>query len=803
VTPDDTCATQDVFCDFETRNTGGCDLTKAGASRYAADEKTEILIFGYRTGGVDYSWAPGVKTGLTPDDTCAVPTEPAKAPVSDRRLRALDIFCGAGCATLGLRQAGFTHITGVDIEDHQSNYCGDAFVQMDAIEYLQTADLSQFDYIHASPPCKFFTELGHSFEIKKHFVDLITPTRPLLEASGLPWVIENVPKARPYLRDPITLCASMFPGLETATHQLRRHRLFESNFSLAAPSACRHKGKGGKPVGGIYGGHGRDRRRPKAGGPNPEHQSGSNLSWEDQFVLMGVPVGSMTLDELSEGIPPIYARYIAEAWMKQAGVTAPAPSIAMSESVTVSAPMSVAVPVSRDPLERLAADPAMTFVCFGGLEQAIWREIMVGRHGFPPIETRRWLDLRAVASSFALPRSLDKALAALGTPIKKDMAGQRLVRSLSRPNHRSGAYPELTPAILERVTAYNRGDILALETMHGRGLGALPPGEQAVWELDQRINARGIKIDVEFVEAAKRIADQVMGEAIAEFKSLTGGILPTQVQKTRDWLQDRQCALPNLEAETIEEALEAPGLPDNVRRALEIRLIVAAASLKKLNAMLAVVGPDGRARGLLQYHGASTGRWSGQLIQPQNFPRPTLEADVDPEELAAAVRSGDPERLRAHGKPVDVLVSALRCALIAAEDQLLGAGDFSMIEACILLALAGQHDKCALIAQGADVYRDKSAAIYGLDRAAFMAIPEDELTPEQVEQRRIGKNAVLGCGYGIGAEGFYRRFCRHVENGKELAARIVAIYRNQWAPAVPKLWRDLETTARRAMLRPG
>ena len=96
-----------------------------------------------------------------------------------------------------------------------------------------------------------------------------------------------------------------------------------------------------------------------------------------------------------------------------------------------------------------------------------------------------------------------------------------------------------------------------------------------------------------------------------------------------------------------------------------------------------------------------------------------------------------------------------------------------------------------------------AATIYGLDRAAFMAIPEDELSPEETEQRRIGKNGVLSSGYGIGAEGFYRRFCRHVEGGKELAARIVGVYRNQWAPAVPRLWRDLEQTARRAMLRPG
>ena len=458
---------------------------------------------------------------------------------------------------------------------------------------------------------------------------------------------------------------------------------------------------------------------------------------------------------------------------------------------------------SRDPLEELAANPDVAFVCFGGFEQVIWQKIMVERHAFAPISTRRWVDLRATCCSFALPRSLDKALTALGLSIKKDKEGQRLVRSLSRPNRKTGAYPELTPAIIERVVEYNRIDIVALEAMRKQGLGVLSAAEQVVWELDQRINARGIAIDVGFVEAAKRIADQVMGEAIAEFAQLTGDISPHQVQKTRAWLKGRGCVLPNLDSETVGAALELAGLPDDVRRVLEIRQITAATSLKKLDAMLACVGADGRARGLLQYHGAATGRWSGQLIQPQNFPRPTLEAAVDPEELAAAVNTGDPERLRCWGKPIDVLVSGLRHALTAADGAMLGAGDFSMIECCVLLALAGQQDKCELIAQGVDVYRDMAATIYGLDRAAFMAIPEDQLSPEETEQRRIGKNGVLSSGYGIGAEGFYRRFCRHVEGDRELAARIVGVYRHQWAPAVPRLWRDLERAARQAMQRPG
>ena len=164
---------------------------------------------------------------------------------------------------------------------------------------------------------------------------------------------------------------------------------------------------------------------------------------------------------------------------------------------------------SRDPLEELAANPDVAFVCFGGFEQVIWQKVMVERYAFAPISTKRWVDLRATCCSFALPRSLDKALTALGLAIKKDKEGQRLVRGLSRPNRKTSAYPELTPAIIERVVEYNRIDIVALEAMRKQAQRASRGPNRRCGSLIQRINARGIAIDAGFVQAAKRIADQV------------------------------------------------------------------------------------------------------------------------------------------------------------------------------------------------------------------------------------------------------------------------------------------------------
>ena len=153
-----------------------------------------------------------------------------------------------------------------------------------------------------------------------------------------------------------------------------------------------------------------------------------------------------------------------------------------------------------------------------------------------------WTSARHVVA-LALPRSLDKTLTALGLPIEKDKAGQRLVRSLSKAHPKTGAYPELTPEILDRVVAYNRLDILALEAMHRQGLGALPAPEQAVWELDQRINARGIAIDIDFVQAAKRISDQAIGEVTEEFAGLTGRPHPASGAKNPGVAEGAQMGL--------------------------------------------------------------------------------------------------------------------------------------------------------------------------------------------------------------------------------------------------------------------
>jgi DNA (cytosine-5)-methyltransferase 1 len=149
--------------------------------------------------------------------------------------RALDLFCCAGGATKGLQEAGF-HVTGVDIKP-QPRYCGDEFHQADAIEF----PVDGYDFIWASPPCQAFTSLRFMPTAKEH-PNLIPQTREKLVRAQVPYCIENVEGAplgaSGYL---ILLCGTMF-GLQTkdGRAELRRHRLFETSFSIALRPACQH-----------------------------------------------------------------------------------------------------------------------------------------------------------------------------------------------------------------------------------------------------------------------------------------------------------------------------------------------------------------------------------------------------------------------------------------------------------------------------------------------------------------------------------------------------------------------------------
>jgi DNA (cytosine-5)-methyltransferase 1 len=216
--------------------------------------------------------------------------------------RLLDLFCGAGGAAMGYARAGF-EVVGVDITP-QPNYCGDEFVEADALRVLDMLTgvydeplinalmTRPFDAVHASPPCQAYIRSGMVAKDGRH-PDLLGRTRELLEQTGFPWVIENVPGAP--MRADLVLCGSMF-GLG-----VRRHRWFESNVALPPwpPAACDHS----LPITGVYGhphgkgGAWRNGRRPMLPSDRATWSREMGIDWMHPL-------------ELAAAIPPAYTEFL-------------------------------------------------------------------------------------------------------------------------------------------------------------------------------------------------------------------------------------------------------------------------------------------------------------------------------------------------------------------------------------------------------------------------------------------------------------------------------------------------------------
>lgn len=228
--------------------------------------------------------------------------------------RLIDGFCCAGGAARGYQRAGF-HVTGYDIKP-QPRYAGDVFVLGSFLDLTPEYIRENFDAAHASPPCQAHTAMKTMHNAKVH-ADLVEPTRALLMASGLPWIMENVVGAP--LDNPTLLCGTMF-GLGVEDAELRRHRLFETSFHVLAPT-CQH---GQRDTIGIYGGHVRNRRRARTIGVYGEGARDSRRKFDkgvpdfttDQGrVAMGIDW--MTTAELSQAIPPAYTEFLGRQLLAQ------------------------------------------------------------------------------------------------------------------------------------------------------------------------------------------------------------------------------------------------------------------------------------------------------------------------------------------------------------------------------------------------------------------------------------------------------------------------------------------------------
>jgi len=416
-------------------------------------------------------------------------------------------------------------------------------------------------------------------------------------------------------------------------------------------------------------------------------------------------------------------------------------------------------------------------------ERMIWERVCVPKYGWPAVGPRQWRCSLACAARLTYPRSLEGVGSAMGLGTQKDLKGHAAMLRMSKPK-KDGTF-DGTLEKLQVVYDYCLQDV-AVESQIISKLEELPPMELDIWQLDQTINSRGLPINATAVQRAIHIAEaeaEIFKRRMAE---LTNGEVPSpsMVARLKAWLELTGLKLPDLGAETLTRALET-NLEPRQREALMIRQRSSKSSVTKLQGMLDRMDADGRVRGNLVYHGAATGRWAGTGIQIQNFPRGVLSpSEVElARELVDQNREDHLEVLL--GNPLDVLSSCLRSYIEAKPGHRLMVSDFASIEARVLAWVTGEQALVDLFASGGLVYETMASRIYG--------VPVEEVTKTQ---RHVGKTAILGCGYGMGARAF-KDACRTMAGISirlRFAKQVVRAYRAA-NPQISSFWARINSAA--------
>ncbi len=477
-------------------------------------------------------------------------------------------------------------------------------------------------------------------------------------------------------------------------------------------------------------------------------------------------------------------------------------------------------------------------------ERGIWNNIMVPTFGWPVIAHEQWRCSAAKAATYALPRSLEKVGAALGLDIQKDVEGGKLMKKMSVPRKalkadikawgvkhaqcwacdgkgkvarsifRSkqftcpdcgglGYDPARVPSIpvlwhegrelLERLCQYCRVDVLAEEQL-SHSLRDLNTFETVAYLVDQAANERGFHLDAEAIQTALELIDIEFADLNAELRELTGGEVEKATQRERmlTWLEAQGLELEDTTKETVAATLERSDLLPHVRRAVELMKQLGRSSTAKYIKMASWVCPDSRVHGGLLYHGAATGRWSGQGVQPHNFVKGKVK-DMEAVWTAIRTKSRDVIQSLGLGAVMDVLAQALRGAITASPGKMLYVADYAAIEARVVAWLAGQEDALDVFRRGEDVYCWMAEKIYG-----YPVNKTDHPT-----ERAFGKIAILGLGYQMG----WKKFKETCEKfgmvvSDELAQMVVEQYRSSMSH-IKDMWTAQERAAIRAVESPG
>lgn len=412
-------------------------------------------------------------------------------------------------------------------------------------------------------------------------------------------------------------------------------------------------------------------------------------------------------------------------------------------------------------------------------ESAIWHNIAHPRYGFPPIKPEQWKCIASKVAAHALPRKLADVAKALNLKEQKDMTGSRVMMKLAKPNKKGGWHEK--KADLKAVYDYCIQDVIT-ESAVDRSVRDLSKDEREIWRLDHKINTRGIAVDVELVNAALKMIEAHTEVLSKELTKLTDGQVTNATERDNllFWLDMHGYPMQDMTKGTVAEMIKTA--PAKFKRILEIRQETGKTSTAKYEAFRNALCKDGRVRNLLLYHGASTGRWSGMLVQPQNFPRDKFK---DPEPYIQDVLSLSYEKFKAkHPRVLETLSKLLRPCFIASPGHTLHGGDYNAIEARIIFWLADESVGVKMFRDNIDIYIDLARQIY----------PGRKIEKGS-EERNLGKQGILGAGFGMGHKKFIETCAKYdIVIDEATSKKVIEIYRDKY-PRVVRFWYDQESAA--------
>jgi DNA polymerase len=419
-------------------------------------------------------------------------------------------------------------------------------------------------------------------------------------------------------------------------------------------------------------------------------------------------------------------------------------------------PVSVLMDLTNRAVEKIAFNAQFERLCLTKY-LGLWPNFLSPMH---------WTDTMILSVELGYPRDLDTLGQALGDDrYKKDKRGKALIQYFSKPckptiinGGRTRNMPDDAPDRWKTYGDYCTQDV---ETERGARIqlhrkGDLVPDEWTNWRVDQRINDRGFRVDMQLVNNIIKFRDDYQADIFSQIRRLTGIDNPSSPKQVQAWLTSRGIHMASIGKDYVKDeigrlkAKDRTSNEDDVLKYLELRQKSALSSLAKYDKIKEIVERDGRVRGCFAFYGAQrTGRFAGRLVQIQNLPRSDAEFNAEGKrifdlgyarECAREARWDDLRKYAAdHGKDVlDYCKQLIRTAIIPSPGKKIVVADFSNIEARVIAWLAGEQWRIDVFKSGQGIYETSASQMFG--------VPVESITHGS-PLRQKGKTAELALGY--------------------------------------------------------